>query len=257
MKNPFDTLYLLPVEKTQPHVVQVELIDHAGRYRIGPPTRPKISRDNGHLAKFKKREPELTDRLQLAKWIAILEASETFCKPKFSKHFSDCHGEDLSDANAAYRHFLFGKGADRVIDYDRYLKNDANGVALLSRIETDFKFHVTCIGKNRTRFSVTSTTYSIGNHQFGDYPATTNWQKALGAHLVWVSADVSISSVQGKITYDANMTLHMEDRYNFNPDAKDIATGIPDADNGRFEITGLGQQYDTFGTSMHHLQWKE
>jgi hypothetical protein len=39
------------------------------------------------------------------------------------------------------------------------------------------------------------------------------------------------------------MTLHAEDRYNSNPDAADIATGPPDAENGRFEQTGLAHQY--------------
>lgn len=35
----------------------------------------------------------------------------------------------------------------------------------------------------------------------------------------------------------------------------DIATGIPDSDNGRFEITGLGHQYDNLSTLRRVLTW--
>jgi len=257
MKSPFDTLYLEPVEKKTPHVVQIVLVDHSGRYKIGLPTRPQINHDNGHLAKFKKREPTIADRLQLAKWIGMMEGSDLFCKPLTSKYFLDCHGENLSDANAAYRHFLFGKGADRTIPYDRYLKEDESGRSLLSRLETDFRLHITAIGKNRTKFSVTSSEYTIDIGQFGPYPNTTNWQKTIGAHSVWISADIAISSIEGKITYDAAITLHMEDRYNFNPGESEVATGIPDSANGLFEITGLGQQYNHFGTSLHNFRWTD
>ena len=31
--------------------------------------------------------------------------------------------------------------------------------------------------------------------------------------------------------------------YNFNPHNENIATGIKDADNGRFEVTGLGKEF--------------
>lgn len=32
--------------------------------------------------------------------------------------------------------------------------------------------------------------------------------------------------------------MHVEDRWNFNPGAKDIQTGIADAENGRFAVLG-------------------
>lgn len=51
------------------------------------------------------------------------------------------------------------------------------------------------------------------------------------------------------------MTLHAEDRYNFNPGAQDIATGIPDEDNGIFEITELAHQYDHFSELVRRIQW--
>lgn len=48
--------------------------------------------------------------------------------------------------------------------------------------------------------------------------------------------------------FDVEMTIHAEDMYNFNPGDSDIATGTPDAANGRFEITGLGHEYLNRGT---------
>lgn len=52
------------------------------------------------------------------------------------------------------------------------------------------------------------------------------------------------------------MDLHAEDRYNFNPDNEDITTGIPDSANGRFEVTGLGHQYENHSTLRRILTWK-
>ena len=43
--------------------------------------------------------------------------------------------------------------------------------------------------------------------------------------------------------FRVDLTVHMEDVYNFNPGGADLATGTPDDANGRFEITGLGHEY--------------
>ena len=140
MTNPFEILYLKPVDKKVPHVVKVGLVDQSGPYRIGKPTRLDIKHDNGHLDRFPKREPTAYDRLQLAKWIAMLEGSEALCNAQTGKIMPQCHGEDLADANAAYRHFLFGKGADRTILYERFVENDASGKTLLPNLINDLNF---------------------------------------------------------------------------------------------------------------------
>lgn len=51
------------------------------------------------------------------------------------------------------------------------------------------------------------------------------------------------------------ITIMGEDRYNFNPGQQDIATGIPDSDNGRFEITGLGHQFTQTGKLTYTVTW--
>ena len=51
------------------------------------------------------------------------------------------------------------------------------------------------------------------------------------------------------------MTLQAEDRLNFNPGDADLATGIEDSANGKFERTGLARQYDNRSTLERYLQW--
>ncbi len=47
-----------------------------------------------------------------------------------------------------------------------------------------------------------------------------------------MSADVTVSAnAKGEIVYSANLAVHREDRYNFNPGQHDVATGIPDSTN--------------------------
>ena len=104
---------------------------------------------------------------------------------------------------------------------------------------------------------MTSDTFHVGAAGVAPYPATANWQKALGAHFLWVSADVTASCVKQKIYFDADITVHMEDRYNFNLGAADVATGIPDEANGRFEIAGLAHQYTNYGTLTRHVRWED
>jgi hypothetical protein len=177
------------------------------------------------------REPTNADYVNLGVWKAALRGMETFRK-------------DLCDATAAYRHFLFGNGADRSIDYERYLKGDPAGVELLHAVTNDFRVHAEIIGKDRTLFSVTGEPYVVGRGCFVRGPETENWQKTVGEHYLWVHANVLVSAdAKGKIWYNADITLHMEDRYNFNPGQNDVATGIADAENRRFELTGLAKQY--------------
>lgn len=61
---------------------------------------------------------------------------------------------------------------------------------------------------------------------------------------------------RGQTWFRLDMTLHAEDRYNFNPGAKDITTGIPDSDNGIFEVTGLAKQYTQTATLRRIIEWQ-
>lgn len=219
--------------------------EQSGPFRIGPPLRPQIEHDNGFLDQFALREPTLADRANLLRWRAMLEGSEAL-RP------------GLSDANGAYRHFLDGEGRDRTFSYERYVENDANGQTTLRNLITDAQRHAEVIGQGRTQFSITSDAYPAGGSDARfPYPETENWQKTIGAHSLWTSADVQVTGSAPNRTFTLTFTLHAEDRYNFNPGAADIATGIPDSDNGVFEITGLAHQYMNYGELTRVVTWTE
>ena len=87
------------------------------------------------------------------------------------------------------------------------------------------------------------------------YPATENWQKAIGGHIIWFSGLATLTGAIPQRSYSVMLTIHVEDRYNFKPDAEDIATGIPDEANGVFEVTGLAQQYTNYSTLTRTVSW--
>jgi len=221
-------------------------------YAQGVAKRPSsIKHDNGFLT-LGKSAPTSDDYLKLAKWKAMLEGAEAI-RP------------DLTDALAAYRHFLEGNGQARIFLYDRYIMNDNSGKLTLRNAILDIQQGAVDLWHNNkkpTTFELTGSVISCGSSPQFPYPDTENWQKAIGGHLIWLSGKVTVTG--GKHTppnFKMVMTLHAEDRYNFNPflivyGQQDIATGIPDSDNGRFEITGLGHQYDHFSTTVRVITWR-
>lgn len=238
-------------------------------YTIGPPTRPSIQHDNGHLSisatdsRFdpsKYRNPTAADYKLRAKWLAKLEGGEAVQGIPLFPH------NDLPDALPAYRHFLSGSGKDRTFSYERYVASDDSGKKSLASAILDaqqgaaFIYTTAYNGQSSVHFQMTGTAISAGNHKtkfysMFPYPATENWQKAIGAHVLWISADVDVV-VQNNISqYSMIMTLHAEDRFNFNPGAQDIVTGIPDEENGIFEVTGLAKQYMNYGTLQRSVTW--
>lgn len=228
-------------------IINVSLKNRSGKYMLGSAKRPLIKHDNGFLDQFKKRDPTFSEKAALLKWRAKLNGAKLL-RP------------DLIDATEAYEYFLDGSGKNRKINYMKYIQNDKSGIKTLKTLIKDFKYNIEIIGQNRTKFDVTSEVYPAGSDPLLlPYPDTENWQKAVGAHSVWVSASIEISfdAKKGKDLYKASIILHMEDMYNFNPGAKDIATGIPDSENGVFEVTGLAKQYLNYADVPKHIQWYE
>jgi hypothetical protein len=228
-------------------------------YQIGPPGRPSIYHDNGFLDRFSRRAPTMADRAKYMEWAALLEAAEVAQRVPLIPH------NDLPDALAAYRHFLYGKGTDRTFSYNRYVASDISGSTPLNNAILDFRYGVESLAIPRpvgsaTSFQVTSGSIPCGSNEpdlsdLFPYPATENWQKALGSHMIRLSGSVTVSVSGSNRGYEVLMTLYAEDQYNFNPDAKDIATGIPDSANGVFEVTGLAQQYMNYSTLTWMLRW--
>jgi hypothetical protein len=229
-------------------------------YEIGPPLRPTIDQDNGFLERFARRPPTAGDRLKFAQWAAFLEAAEAGQNVHFVPH------NDLPDALAAYRHFLYGKGADRTFSYERYIASDASGRTTLSNAIVDVRCAVENLALTLAIGAPPTFQFRSGPITCGDdedpvlsalfpYPATENWQKAIGGHHIWFSGLATLTATIPQRSYSVMLTLHVEDRYNFNPEAEDIATGIPDEANGMFEVTGLAQQYTNHSTLTRTMSW--
>jgi hypothetical protein len=102
-------------------------------FRVGPPQRPPIKHDDGFLGRFPRRQPTAADYAELSGWIARLEAGEAIQGIPFLPK------NDLPDALAAYRHFLFGKGRDRTFSYERYVEHDPSGKVTLGSAITQAK----------------------------------------------------------------------------------------------------------------------
>jgi hypothetical protein len=230
-------------------------------FRSGPPQRPSIHHDDGFLGKYPPRAPTASDYAELTTWMARLEAGEAIQGVPFLPK------NDLPDALAAYRHFLFGKGADRTFSYEKYLRDDPSGHATLAnailqaRVAAEELASMRPFAQYGSTFSMTSTAIPCGTDEKNPwselypYPETENWQKAIGAHSLWLSAGVTVAGDRLHSGMTMHLILHAEDRYNFNPGEADIATGVPDSANGQFELAGLGHQYTNYGEAARLVRW--
>jgi hypothetical protein len=243
-------------------------------YTTGPPRRPPIHHDNGFLQNpndprdpnpIPTIPPTDADRQALSDWRNKLEWAERAQWLPVGPH------TDIEDGLAAYRHFLDGNGNDRTFSYDRFVRDDAAGKTIVENATRDLQLGAQEIYRQmvaqdpslRDRpvtFVMTGSQIAVGNSDRFPYPLTENWQKTIGAHQIWMSATVSVrvpAKPGDPPTFSMRMALHAEDRYNFNPGSEDIATGTPDAANGRFERTGLAHQYTNYATLERDVTWTE
>lgn len=238
-----------------------------GTYSLGPPARPPIHHDNGHLDAYRPRSPGLRDYAAYAGWQVILNGAEAV---QGVGPFEKTH---MPDALAAYRHFMAGTGLPRRILYERYVRNDSNGrVTVRNQIaeamNAALNLYVTGGGIRDEVFEFTGSALFGGSSRMPafPYPATENWQKALGAYAFWISGACSavVSPPPGwtapvglpQVRFELTLTVHVEDMYNFNTEgAVDIATGIPDSANGQFEVTGLARQYLNYDEISRTVSW--
>lgn len=68
-----------------------------------------------------------------------------------------------------------------------------------------------------------------------------------------VAPDAGVEYVR---IFSVDLTIHVEDMYNFNPGQSDLVSGTPDSDNGRFELTGLGHEFLQTATVLRHLDFQ-
>lgn len=265
MDHPFKIL-LEPTPSPTGANVQVQMVAASGRYVLGPPKRPNIVHDNGFLDDFKPEPPTPKDREDYSRWLLKGQAAYAMCRPVLKEVTPPCEDADQRDATEAYLHYLGNTGTTRIIAYDRFLVDDESGKVVDRKITDDIKVHIEAIGRNRRKFQVTSEAIPVGNFKNPDKrppnlnqhaPASINWRRTIGMHFIWVSADVSVEATKGKLVYSAEVTIRMEDMYNFNPGSRDVSTGISDAENGRFQIVGLAKQFLNTGVATRTLRWQK
>jgi hypothetical protein len=143
-----------------------------------------------------------------------------------------------------------GSGKNYTFDLDDYLNDDKSGQTLLNNTILEAKANTQLLlplgGK--------SSYYSGRLDSL--YPETENWQKAIGAANFYYKADVSAYlNLNGTVTYKMKLTIFGEDLYNFNPGQADIASGTPDAVNGRFEVVGYAKQFMQYGSYSTDISW--
>lgn len=157
---------------------------------------------------------------------------------------------DLADATDFYAHYWSNTGDPQEWDYERAYAEDSGirgGVdAEIARAQSAAE---ELIASGHSDFAMTGQASTVGDEH---YPVTENWQKAVGGYQVWSSADVR---VEGN-TVIMEVTVHGEDRYNFNRGQSDIATGAPDDENGRFTEIGWAQPFDTHGELTRTVTWE-
>lgn len=249
-------------------------------YRVGSPTRPPIHHDNGFLqnpnnpndptpiATVPPSQADIdyyNDQLNQVKWAQRIDGLHIPFRDE------DDTARRLDDGIAAYRHFLEGNGADRTFSYDKFVEEDPSGQTVLNNATTDLQRGVEDIYNQMIAadpslrdqpitFDVTGGSITVGASNRFPYPQTEDWQKAIGGHPIWTSGTVTVtpsSTPSGAPTFSMDMTLHAEDRYNFNPGQADIATGVPDATRGKLEQTGLAHQYTQYATLEREVTWTQ
>lgn len=200
---------------------------------IGPPTKPDIEWDEDFI--YDSKDAGWRDHLEKAKWMAKLRGGQLI-------------RSDLDDATQMYRHYWDNNGETVEFDYEEAYNED-EGVR-------------TSVDKEIARAQQgAETLINAGNHSFSmtgdatattDYPTTENWQKTIGGHQQWSSADVSVDG--NRVTME--VTVHGEDHYNFNKGQSDIASEAPDDANGRFTEIGWAKPFDSHGTITRTISWE-
>lgn len=202
-----------------------------GEYRIGSAT-PRIGFDND-FPYDPHAKPTPKDYLSWYTWRARLRGGELL-RP------------GLDDALVAYQHYMDGTGTDLQVDYEKAYSQDAS-----IRIGVDTQLAQAKDWAEKLYRKSGKTDFEMTGGLQPQESRTENWLKTLGAHMTWTSAQVNVQGDKVKM----DVTVHAEDMYNFNKGSADLATGLPDNDNGRFETLGWAKSFRTHGTLHRTLTW--
>ena len=246
-------------------------------FHFGNTGRPDIHHDNGFL----QNPDDDTDPVPIPTRPPTQEEQDYYDSELLQARGADVVSEipgtgrfdqrlELEDGIEAYHHFLNGEGEPRSFDYGTFLDEDRSGQVIEhnaladSRAAADEGYRqLVASGQapadGPVTFEVTSDQIGVSERNFRyPYPDEENWQKAIGGHSMWTTTSVTYTpQPDGTVRAAAVVTLHAEDRFNFNRDQQDIATGQPDALRGVLEESGLAQQYTQSGVRSYDVTWNE
>ncbi|MFC9967610.1 hypothetical protein ACFVH4_25570 [Nocardia ignorata] len=206
-------------------------------YKIGLPEMPHLSTDQGFVPG--SATPGIGDYISAAKWKAMLNGGEL-------------GRSDLDDSTAAYRHYWESGGTPFEFDYEEAYREDPNIKAAVDSEITRAAMAADALARDgNTNFQMTGTAADIGGAG-GDYPATENWQKTIGAYQQWSHSNVRVEG--DRVVMD--VTVEAMDYYNFNQGAEDLATGASDNENGRFAELGWAHDFETNGKVTRTVSWE-
>jgi len=214
----------------------------SGRFCVGSPNAPAghTGADDGF-----KYDPTAKatwgDRLSWAKW----GARRSGCAATSWFNFGPCG--DNHQGMKLYSHYREGNGTPMDIDYEAGWDQD-------EKIRGDITSEILSAQKAAEKlakgegnlFSITGRSRHIA-----DQPDTPEWQNTLGSYDQWSSADVQVTGK--RMTMRIRVTAY--DRYNFNPGAKAVQTGLSDDENGRFAVLGWAKGFNTSGTIERTVTW--
>lgn len=205
-----------------------------GHFQIGEPTRPEIEFDEDFV--YDSESAGWRDHLSKAEWLAKLRGAQI--------------AGLLPDGTAMYDHYWSNTGEPMDFDYDKAYREDSG---IRAGVDTEIaraaRGAEELIRNGNTDFSMTGDAAPVAD---AHYPTTENWQKAVGGYQTWSHSNVRVDGN----TVTMEITVAGEDRYNFNRDQADIATGAGDNENGRFTEIGWAKPFDVHGELTRTITWE-
>ncbi|WP_328906790.1 golvesin C-terminal-like domain-containing protein [Streptomyces sp. NBC_00234] len=215
-----------------------------GGYTEGAPSEPKVTYDDD-FPYDPNSKPTAGDYVSWNKWKAKMIGGGLLASLGF-------YGDGaLDDAVPAYAHYRENTGADFEVNYNEgYHEDEAIGAFVDGEIARAQNAAEILSGKTgKSTFDMTGGARSMTGADL--YTKTENWDKTLGDHKIWGSAEVTSQGDKFTMT----ITVHAMDRYDFNKGMKDKASGASDAENGRFATLGWAKPFMVSGSLTRVVTW--
>ncbi|WP_127842627.1 hypothetical protein [Actinomyces wuliandei] len=227
------TAQLASTAPTAPMSPQEAPYTTANGYTTGEPPDRTIKFDDDFPFGSKRGTATVEDELSWLRWEAMLRGAQAL-RP------------DLDDALPMYEHYRDASGTPMTFDYEEGYREDTS-----IRKEVDGELNETITAANELVENGYTDTKLHSPIRQGD-TTTDNWSKTIGQHHYYSDSTLRVEGDTVTLT----TTVTARDRWNFNNNMADKATGIPDAENGRFEELGWARSFDTSGTLTRTVSWK-